>query len=180
MKKNFKIEYILTLNKNKQILWADNEYKLVFKTIIDKMLRNYNGVPLEWEDIYYEFLYNIPELLKKYDSTKKITLKTFLGIQCRFFASNQCRKFSGNKHKILNNFVPFEKISMENRLRDSIQPQISIDISSLSDEELIIYSDYFLGGETISQIHRNRGITKYKINKIIQSIKSKLLSQIKN
>ncbi len=180
MKKKLTIETILLLNSNKQILWIDNEYKMVFKTIIDKMLRNYKGIPLEWEDIYYEFLYGTPKLLRNYDSSKKITLKTYLGIQCRFFASNQCRKFSNNKYKVLNNFIAYEKIPTENRLKDSVQPELSIDISNLSDEEILIYNDFFLDGDSVSKIHRTRGITKYKINKLIKSVKLKLLTQVKN
>lgn len=177
------IEEILDLKKlgdNKIIIYVDNEYKLVFKTIIDKVLRNYGAVPITWEDIYYEFLYSAPKWVKEYDTDANIRIKTYLGIKCKFFAMNKCSSFSGNKYKILNTYVSMEKSGLEARLEDSKHTEIPIDISKLSDPEVAIYNDYYLDGKSILSIERNRNISRYKIRQLVNSVKSKLLIQIKN
>lgn len=175
-----KIEYIKTLSDNKMLIWVDNNFKISLRTIIQKILINYKGVPLSWEDIYYEFLYSVPEAIRTYDQNASITLKTYLGVKCRYFALNKCKTFSTNKHKVLNTYANFETLPNNIRLKDSKPFQIPIDTSMLNEEELLVYNHYFLDGETQSQIEREFGISRYKVNEAIKTIKLKLLVQIKN
>ena len=177
---NFNIDELKGLNSNKIIKIIDFEFKLTIKTILDQTLIKYKGIPISWEDLYYEFLYEVPELVRVYDHTTNVPFKTFLGIKARYFSSNKCKSFITNKHKVLNQYVTIDEKISEARLNDSKPLEIPIDTSSLSKDELDIYYKYFLDGENVTNIAKNKKISKYKINKIIQSIKFKLLSQVKN
>lgn len=175
-----KIEYLKSLSDNKILIWVDNNYKISLRTIIQKILINYKGLPLSWEDIYYQFLYTVPNAVKIYNPSVDITLKTFLGVKCKYFTLNKCKVFSSNKHKVLNTYANFDTLPQTIRLKDSKPFQTPIDTSMLTEQELLIYNHYFLDGESQSQIEREFGITRYKVKEIIKTVKLKLLVQIKN
>ena len=180
MHEKIELSKILKLSKNKQIIIIECEFGLIFKKIINIKLNDYKGLPLEMEDFYYEFLYYIPLYLKEFSPKMNVPLRTYLGLKCKYFVSNKCRKYSSNKHKVLNNYISFNGLEETNRLEDSTQMGIPIDISKLSKIEVLIYNDYFLDGMIISKIFKKHNISRYKIKKIINNIKVKLLIQIKN
>lgn len=169
------------LNDNKIIMWADNVLKLTFKTIIDKTIRNFVGVPLSWEDLYYEFLYTIPGLVKEYDSNSNITIKTWLGLRCKYFAYNKCRSWCTKNNKVMNGYVSYsDNDAIKNKLMDPRGVETFIDISSLSSLEFKIYTDHFLNEISITEISNEILLSKYKVRNIIEKIKHKLSIQVKN
>ena len=183
MQHNFVENDILELkkfNKNKIVEWMNFNFKLIFKTIIQKRLRSYNGIPLTWEDIYFEFLYLTPMYLEKFDINKNVPFKTFLGMQCNFFTSNKCRTFSSNKYKVLNTYYSIDQKESFLNLTSQNQVEIPLNTSSLSKLEKSIFQAFFVDELDLDLIAEKLNLSKYKIRKKINLIKLKLLDQVKN
>ena len=183
MQQNFVENEIIKLKsfkKNKIIQWMDLNFKLVFKTIIEQKIRNYNGIPITWEDIYFEFLYLTPKYLEKFDANKNVPFKTFLGIQCKFFTSNKCRILTSNKHKVLNTYISIDDKESFLNLKENNEIEIPLNISSLSKLEKLIFQAFFVDELNLNLISEKLNLSKYKIRKKIDLIKLKLLEQVKN
>ena len=166
------------MNKNKLIREIDFKYRLLFKTIINSALRQYPDVPVEWEDIYYEFLYTVPEVTKKYSDEKGIKLETYYAIQVKHFALNKCRYFSSHKFRSLNE-TRLIKTDHNLILKDSSTVIGSeFDISSLSETEMLVYEEHILNYESIRKISMNHDISYRKLRNAFNTLKTKMLNQI--
>ena len=168
------------LNKNKQIIWADNNLKNLLRKIINKSLSSYKGLPLTWEDIYYEFLYHIPEIIRVFKKETNVKFETYIGLRCKWFTLNKCKIFSSNKHKVLNQYINIESPNVYSKLKDPKKQTFQLDISSLSNMELQMYNDFFLDGLKVAKIMKKRKLSRYKVNNLITNVKLKLMTQIKN
>jgi hypothetical protein len=158
----------------------DLNFKLVFKTIIEQKIKNYKGIPLTWEDFYFEFLYHIPKYVEKFDFEMKVPFKSYLGLQCKYFTSNKCRMFNSNKFKVLNNYYSINEKESYLRVNDKDDIKIPLDISSLNEIEKLIFKDFFIEDLNLNTISKKINLSKYKIKKKINLIKLKLFEQIKN
>ena len=167
------------MEDNKKIYLIDLKFKKVFQKICWETLQKYNGVlPIQWEDIYYPFLYSVPKLLEKFDPLIGVSEQTYLFLECKYFANNLCRKFTSSKHKVMNFRTP---IKHENSifLSDSQKEEKKkLDISLLTDFELQIYKMYFLDGYTYIEINKKINLSLYKIRSCIKKIREKLNFQL--
>ena len=172
------INELKKLSKNKKVIYIDNTFSVVLKYIIKKSLYDYKGIPVEVEDIYYQFLYETPKLIDKFDENKGISLKTYLGIKCKFSTLRICKEFTSWKHKVMNTYVDITKVPDSILLQDSVIDKIPMNVAKLTDEELIVYKNYFLEDNTIKWVVDNTDFSKRKTTRLIGSIKIKLLNQL--
>ena len=144
------------MTKNKIIFNIDRDYKQMFRMIITDALKNYSGVPLEWEDIYYPFLSTVPSLYNKYHKKEDNTVSftTFIGLKCKNFTRNYSRKYMADKYKVLNNaYSPKNGVDTSFSLKDSVQiTEETFDIGELSPNEMLVYKKYFLEGMRLHTI----------------------------
>lgn len=175
----FEVNKLSKLGNNKIIIFIDNEFKIVLRTVIQKIIRTHSGLPLDWEDIYYEFLYKTPSIAKSYDVKSNLSFKTYLGIQCRYFTYNSCKKYLTPNHQVMNKRVRLETKQYEN-IGDNDFASSSINTSCLTAEEEIIYNDFFIDHKSCFKICKTRGISRYRIKNMIERIRDKLSVQIKN
>ena len=166
------------MTKNKEIYLIHSEYKYVFQKICQKAIDKYNNtLPIVWEDIYYNFLYLVPDILKKFDPLTGVSKKTFLFLECQYFANNQCRKYSSKNHIIMNLRT---NLRHENSLflSDSQKIHQPLDLSLLKDFELKVYKLHFLEEKNVTQISIDLNVTYYRARRTIKKIKEKLNSQL--
>ena len=165
--------------KNNKVLWElDAKYKKLFRRVIGDVIRKYPGIPVEWEDIYYDFLYTMPEVMKGFNPEKGISESTYYGLQLKFFASNKCRHYASNKFRSLNETTLIEN---DNSLMLSDSGSIagsSFDLSSLTDWEMIVYERNILNYESLRSISDDTKIQYRYIRKAFASLKRKMLNQI--
>ena len=166
------------LSENKKILYIDKFFSIVLKYIIKKTLYDYKGIPAEIEDIYFQFLYETPKLIDNFDENKGISFKTYLGINCKYTSLRICKELTTRKYKVMNTYVEVSKLPDPSLLRDSVIDNIPMNVSKLTDEELIVYKNYFLEDNSIRWVVANTEFSKRKITRLIDNIKIKLLSQL--
>ena len=165
--------------KNNKTLWKiDAEYKNFFKKIIRDVLYKYPGIPIEWEDIYYEFLYEIPEVTKGFDEEKGISLSTYYGLQLRYFTGNKCRHYSSNKYKTLNETSLIENDHNMLVCDSTTFVGTSFDLSSLSELEMKVYERNIMNYESLKSISEELNIKYRYVRKAFNSLKRKMLNQI--
>lgn len=162
--------------RNKLIFQINYKYKNYLKTICKDIVLKYFGLPINWEDIYYEFLYEVPRIISEYQSNKNVPFEKYLGIKCRFFARNMCKKFTRQKYKVLNESIAADKIMF--LISDKNSSIELLDYNCFSPIEMQIIEDFFINGNNIAHISRNLKISSYKIKKKIDEIKQKLKKQL--
>lgn len=175
----FEVNKLSKLGNNKIIILIDNEFKIVLRTVIQKIIRTHSGLPLDWEDIYYEFLYRTPSIARSYDDRSELPFKTYLGIQCRYFTYNSCKKYLSPNHQVMNRRVRLETKKYEN-IGDVDLTKGLIDTTCLTPEEEVVYNDFFIDHKSCFKICKTRGISRYRIKNMIERIRDKLSVQIKN
>lgn len=162
--------------KNKLIFQINYKYKNYLKTICKDIVLKYFGLPINWEDIYYEFLYEVPRIISEYQENKNVPFEKYLGLKCRFFARNMCKKFTRQKYKVLNESISGDKIMLF--VSDKSSDLQLLNYNSFSTIEIKIIEDFFINGNNITHISRNLKISSYKIKKKIDEIKQKLKKQL--
>ena len=165
--------------KNNKLLWKlDVEYKSLFKKIIKEVLYKYPAIPIEWEDIYYQFLYKMPEVIKGYDEEKGISKVTYYGLQLKYFTANKCRHYSGHKYRTLNETMLIDTDHSMLLKDSSISIGASFDLSSLTELEMIVYEQNILNYESLRSISDETKIQYRYVRKAFNSLKRKMLNQI--
>lgn len=160
--------------EKKQILYVDYHYKKLILYVCSKILQKHPGVPLEPEDVYYEFLYTVPKVFKKFDESKG-SLKTFILLCARGFIKNRCRYWNKKQHRVMNLVT-----SMEMEVADS-KPFIVIEdqkfnkvIAELNMLERQIYRYYFLESMSCNKVAKLLNKSHHTIKKNIEVLKKKL------
>ncbi len=166
------------MRNNRLINEIDREYKPLFKKVIISVLNKHSFLPIEWEDIYYEFLYEIPKIHSEYDESKDLAIHTYYSLKLRFFAFNKCRHFSGMKYKYLNEAKLIEGDHIDSLSDSDTQASLVFDICSLSDLELVIYEHHVMECRSIRSIAIERGIKYWDARNALQTLKTKMLNQI--
>ena len=141
--------------------------------------------PLEWEDIYWDFLYYFANN-KIFNPNKNITFATFIGIECKNFARNKIKKYLTRKHKVLNNYISQDQINEikgEEILLESDEisklKQTNY-IKSLTGLDAIIVNEHLIEGRSVLSLSKQENMSYKKLLTKIQLIKSKIRNFINN
>ena len=172
------IKELKEISKNRKIMFVDNNLSTTLRYVIKRVMYDYKGIPVEIDDIYYQFLYKTPDYIDKFNEESGVSFKTYLGIKCRFFSRNLCKEYSSKKHKVMNTYVGVDKVSEASLMQDSVIINIPMNIAKLSNDELEVYKHYFLEDNTIRWLVDNKKYSRRKIDRLIDNIKIKLLSQL--
>ncbi len=121
------------------------------------------------------FLINLPELVKKFDATRGVKLKTFLCLNLRLQTFNTARTFGTRKYKVMNHRIDLD----ETRYIIKVNPAITeLDYSTLTKFEYSVFLSLFEANRTIEATAIEHKSTRYIIEKTLLEIKSKLKKQI--
>lgn len=172
------------LQFQKIIFGIDQTFFKTLKIIIDKVAEKYPSVPIQWEDIYYSFLFTVPSVIFHYDSSIGLTFKTYLGLQCKFYARTYIKHFITNRYRVLNDSYSYDQnyISatlMDNNHHEDEEVGFVIDSSAFTLQEFLIFNKRFLDGQKIKQIEQETKWNYYKINTLSKNVKAKIKKQIK-
>ena len=159
-------------------MFVDNNYSATLKYIIKKVMYDYRGLPIEIDDVYYQFLYETPKMIDDYDENLGVSFRTYIGIKCKFSAFRICKEYSSQKHKIMNTYVSVESVKEASLLQDSVIDSIPMNVAKLTDAEMDVYKYYFIEDNTIRWMVNHTKYSRRKIDRIIDNIKIKLLSQL--
>lgn len=164
-------------NQNRIIFELDTIYKQLIRKICRDAMASFNGIPLTWEDIYNQFLFEASTIVKSFDPSKGVPFKTFLGKQCRFFVKNCCRSYCGNHYKVMNNYIAkgWESIDFADK-----NCNFNCDEYHFNELEMEVYENYVLGELTLKDTCEEMHISKYKVRKIIEGMKNKVIVKTKN
>ncbi len=144
-----------------------------------QVLRNNKGIPIEWEDIYYAFLFKVKDISDGYNQDRGIPFKTYIGKKCKFFALNYCRSYRTSKHRYMNTYIPFDE-DRNGAVSDVLVSKKKVNVSRLSEEELDIYKKYFLDGLSLRGIESEGFYTEHRVRLILKRIRAKVYLQDKN
>ncbi len=167
------------MNKNKLITEIDFKYKNLFRRIIRSVLATHSYIPIEWEDIYYEFLFEVPELSKDFDPSKGLKEHSYYSVKLKFFTLNKCRHFSGNKFRYLNEASMVDSDFIDILSDSDTSISLIFDAHSLSPLELLVYEEHVLNHKTLKNIAIEKGTTYWEVRKAFQKLKTKMLNQIR-
>ncbi|WKX02650.1 hypothetical protein [Candidatus Mycoplasma mahonii] len=165
---------------NKQLFMKeiDAKYKFLFRKVIRQNLSKFNGVPIDWEDVYYEFLYYVEEINAKYDSSKGVNEASYLALQAKYFTLNKCRFYSTNKFKILNQAISLEDIYLPLSDVGVEIKENQFDLSVLNNLEIFVYKNNILDGISIRKISKECGVSYAALRRARISLKNKMGKQI--
>ncbi len=172
------------LQFQKIILGIDQAFFKTLKIIIDKVLDKYKKVPIQWEDIYYSFLFIVPSIIFQYDEKVGLTFKTYLGIQCKFYTRTYIKHFITNRYRILNESHSYDQnfisatLMDDNHEQETVDTNFVIDSSAFTLQEFLIFNKRYLAGKKIQEIEQETNWNYYKINTLSKNIKSKIKKQI--
>ncbi len=167
----------------KIIFEIDYIFSQTLRHIIKKVIDQYKKIPLQWEDIYYNFLLAMPKIIFSYDEQIGIKFKTYLGLQCKFYARTYVKHYVTNQYRILNESYSFDQIFENAVLNDCIDQNDNddqtwlIDTSSFTFEEFLIYNKRYLENKKIKQIEQETNWNYYEINNLSKKIKRKIKKQ---
>lgn len=168
-------------SKNKLILQVDLFFKNIFVSTISKILVDYMGIPVEVDDIYYEFLYQICDLSKKFNGENQKDFLKYLVSKLKMFTKNKVRHYSCSSFKIMNSYIPFEYETIEFRDKASEElEETKIDFSILTEKEFLYYKLRFLEGKNPQEIAKDFKISIYSQKKVFGSLKKKIKTQFEN
>ena len=172
--------------RNNRILHRLNcEYRQLISFICKDAMRTFRGIPITWEDVYFEFLNEAIQLVKTFDVNAGVPFKTFIGMKCKFFVKNKCRKYTTRKHAIMNNRIDFDKICMmkptDEHLSFCDEQEIKeIDLRLLNNREMMVYQLFAVDGNSIKKTSELMNISTYRVRKKIETIVAKTQLKIKN
>ena len=162
---------------NRIAFMLDSSYKELMRKVCKDAMSTFSGIPVTWEDAYNQFLFSAIKIVQNYDPELGVPFKTFLGLKCKYFTKNLCRKYCTNKYKVLNNCVSrtWEDMSFANK-----EDVFWEDDFELDKNEQLIYEVMIIDDHTIKETAQILNISEYKIRKIMKSIKTKVIEVWKN
>lgn len=170
--------------KNKQIFHLDQTYKSLLRKICTQEINAFPKTPLEWEDLYWEFLYFFCNE-KEFDPNKNITFATFLGIECKNFARNKLKRYLSRKHKVLNGYIPPEQTkeySFELKLESEEAQKLREKdyLNSLEGLDSLIINEHLIDGTSLLSISKKENIGYKKLIHRTKILKSKIRNFVNN
>lgn len=160
-------------DKNKLVFAVDAEYKELLASICKDQINIHKGLPLQWEDIYYSFLAEVPLLVKKYNPKLGVPFRIFIAMQCKYFAKTMCRKYFSKNHAIMNLYQELDDTKHGVCDNTAFEVEDRFDLSILSKKELQYFKYHYLLGLSIEESCRKIGISRYKAEKLNKSIMRK-------
>ena len=151
-------------NTNKQIFYLDQNYKNLLRKICCQVIKISPQTALEWEDLYWEFLYYFAHN-KIFNPNKNITFATFIGIECKNFSRNKIKKYLTRKHKVLNNYVAQDKIyetkGEEIKFEDDeiVKLKSTNYINSFQGIDAIIINEHLIDGKSVLSLSKRENIS---------------------
>lgn len=174
---NHSLEIWELQDPNRIAFMIDSTYKELIRKICKDAMSPFKGIPITWEDAYNQFLFKAIDIVKTYNPDLGVAFKTFLGIKCKFFTKNMCRKYCTNGHKILNNCISQSWEDLNFSCSESIN---WFDDFKFDEKEQLVYEVLILDEKSIRETARTLNISEYKIRKILKSIKTKVIEVWKN
>lgn len=165
-------------NKNKLVFAIDYQYKKLLIYICKQELQLFPGVPLTYEDLYYEFLSEVHEHVNNFDQSKDFDFKNYITLKCKYSCKKKLRKYWTNDFIVMNSYVEWnDDIAAVN---DVTINEEKFNLSLLTKEELEFFQLRFVKGLQIGQTCKKLNISRYMANQLLKSIVQKVKSNQKN
>lgn len=164
------------MSDNEIVKHLDYKYKTLIVTVIRATIIEYPNVPITWEDIYYEFLFKMTEIIREFDLQKELPIKTFIGIKCKFFTKNYCRHFTSTGFSVLNESIEIQDWQPTNQCCNIN----TLDTQMLNLKEFKVYEMLFVYDFDVKRTADELNIKKFQVRNIRKSILSKMKAQLKN
>lgn len=164
-------------NPNRIVFELDTIYKQLIRKICKDAMASFNGIPLTWEDIYNQFLFEAATIVKSFDPSKGIPFKTFLGKQCKFFVKNCCRSYCGHHYRVMNTYISksWESINFADKSDDHCCEDYNF-----NQEEKEVFDNVIMAELSITDTSKEMNISTYRIRKILEGMKNKVIVKTKN
>lgn len=167
---------------SKVVSIIDFKYRDLLKRVIKNYLIDFQGnLPIDWEDLYFEFLYELSSSVREFDEKLGVKFEKFITNRCWNFVRNKCKYYTKKEFEVMNNYVPVEDQNFE--LADNtseIALWHSFDINDFSTIERRVIKIHFLEGKNAKDTCREAKISFYKFSLIKEAIKTKIELQLKN
>ncbi|WP_215742946.1 sigma-70 family RNA polymerase sigma factor [Mesomycoplasma hyorhinis] len=171
---------------NKLIWKTYNQYKHIFVASAKSVIKIYNNIPLNWEDLVNYSLFNLVDIVNSYDKSQQHSFEKYLFYKVKYLMINYSKKYVSKSHQVLNLALNYEEYEFEfedpnsdiyeqsvyshNEPKQWLQKTFDI----TNDLELEILVHYFFSGFKTKQISSKTNVSPQKINIILKEFKKKI------
>lgn len=179
-----------TKQRNKIISKTYYQHKEIFTICAKSVIRLFNNVPLNLDDLINYSLFYLPQIVEDYDKKFNHCYEKYLFYKVKYLMINYCKKFTTKSHQVLNlalNYT-FEEIEIEdpnstiflNNFNYQEEPKewLQTKFQIQDDLELSVLVYYFFEGFKTKQISLKTNMSSFKINNILKKFEKKIQAYV--